>query len=255
MTYAGAEGELSFTVTPAADRVWAEWSHDTKIKEANDVTAFLAGPILGGLLRLRGVLSLHASVVHLRERAVLLIGERRAGKSTIAAALAQRGHAILSDDVAAVTPDTGAGWLVHAGYPRLRLRPDAFHATAPVDAGPVMTGQDKRYVALSSRPDARAWRFHRGPLPVSGVFELRRDPERVAPTVERVRGADRLALLLGHTRAALAPLDPAAQARELKALSRFGEDVKMSRVCYPNGLEHTAAICSAIVSEAPSASP
>jgi hypothetical protein len=254
VTYANTEGELSFTMSLAADHVWADWGHDTKVKEANDVTALLAGPILGGLLRLQGVLSLHASVVQVGESAVLLVGERGAGKSTIAGALAQRGHAIMSDDVAAVTHDAGA-WKVHSGYPRLRLRPDAFDAICPVDAGPVMTGTDKRYVALSSAPYARAWRFQSGSLPVSGVFELHRDPERAAPLVERVTGANRLALLLGHTRTAVAPMDPAMQARELEALHRFSDDVSMNRVSCPDGLEHTAAICSAIITEATSTRP
>lgn len=245
---------MSFTATPNGDHIWAEWSPNTRVKEANDVAAFLTGPILGGLLRLRGMLSLHASVVQLGERAVLLVGERGSGKSTIAAALAERGHAILSDDVAAVTRRDGH-WIVHAGYPRLRLRPDVFGAGGPADAGPVMTGQDKRYVALSSAPGAAAWRFRSRPLPVSGVVELRRDAEREGPTVEPVRGAGRLALLLRHTRAALGPMDPAAQARELDALNRFGAGVWIGRMSYPSGLQHAAGVCSAILDHATSPRP
>jgi hypothetical protein len=58
--------------------------------------------VLAFLLRLRGVLCLHAAVVVIGGRAVAIAGPPGAGKSTIAMALAHRGHAILTDDVAAV---------------------------------------------------------------------------------------------------------------------------------------------------------
>ena len=228
--------------------MWARWSDDAPVKLARDVVGLLAGPVLGGVLRLRGTISLHASVVEIASRAVVLVGHRGAGKSTLAAAMAQEGHPILSDDVAAVTED-GGHWVVEPGYPCLRLKTSAFETLdpAPPNAGLAISGLEKRYVALSDAPDARCWRFQPRPLPLGTILELRRDPEVAAPSFERVDGAERLTLLLDHRRTGLGDLDRAAQDRELRQLARLGTDVPVWRVSYPDRLEDLSATQALLV--------
>ena len=105
----------------------------------------LLGPGMAVLLHQRGFLVLHASAVEIAGRAVAFLGDSGSGKSTLAAALHARGHRLVADDVAAVRigPD---GPEVHAGFPQLKLWPDALSALG-CDAAPlerVEPGLDKR---------------------------------------------------------------------------------------------------------------
>jgi hypothetical protein len=60
-----------------------------------------------GSLRLRDdLIFFHASSISLGEQAILIVGNRKAGKSTTALALAARGHAILADSCACYSPST-----------------------------------------------------------------------------------------------------------------------------------------------------
>ena len=63
-----------------------------------DIAGFLAGlwPVL---LQQRGVMPLHAAAVRTTAGAVLLLGHSGHGKSSLAAALVERGYALLADDV------------------------------------------------------------------------------------------------------------------------------------------------------------
>ncbi len=63
-----------------------------------DIASLLVGLWIV-LLQQRGVVPLHAAAVRTTAGAVLLIGRSGEGKSTLAAALIERGHALLADDV------------------------------------------------------------------------------------------------------------------------------------------------------------
>ena len=63
-----------------------------------DIASLLAG-LWTVLLQQRGVVPLHAAAVRTTAGAVLLIGRSGDGKSSLAATLIERGHALLADDV------------------------------------------------------------------------------------------------------------------------------------------------------------
>jgi hypothetical protein len=67
-----------------------------------DLGIFAAGPMLGLLLHVRGRIVLQASAVAVAGGAVLFCGPTSAGKSTLAAALGQRGYPIICDDLCAI---------------------------------------------------------------------------------------------------------------------------------------------------------
>ena len=79
------------------------------------------------LLHQRGFLVLHASAVEIAGRAVAFLGDSGSGKSTLAAALHARGHRLVADDVVAVRIGR-QGPEVYAGFPQLKLWPDALTA-------------------------------------------------------------------------------------------------------------------------------
>jgi hypothetical protein len=91
---------------------------------------FISGIGLGLLLQQRGVFNLHASAVNIGGGAVAFIGAKFMGKSTTAASLHARGHALVTDDVLPIYIDPGTGaYHVKPGYPELKLWPDAVEAT------------------------------------------------------------------------------------------------------------------------------
>ena len=68
------------------ENLWATWAAASSSLE--DALTYLLGPVLGIVLRLRGLVCFHASAVALGDRAIALAGFPGAGKSTTAAAFA-----------------------------------------------------------------------------------------------------------------------------------------------------------------------
>jgi hypothetical protein len=256
LTYAGQNGALLFSIDAAGNSVWVNWLGESA-RSIGDAAALLLGPVLGGLLRLRGTVSLHACVVEISSRAIVLVGGKGAGKSTLAAGLAQRGEAVLSDDIAAIGERPAGTWLAEPGYPRLRLQPatiGALDAEGPAtsDAGAVLTLAEKRYLHLSTSNGARAWRFQPEPRPVGAVYELLRTPGLSSPFVTPIVGAERLTTLVRHLRLAPARLEASAQAGELARLGRLASAVPMRRLVIPDDLDDLPAVCNTLVLDAKS---
>ncbi len=110
-----------FEVSAGGARITASWPASITFQ---DVTSYFLGPVLGFVVRLRGTVCLHASAVLVDGAAVAFLGPSGAGKSSLCAYFAQRGAAVLTDDVLALRRG-GGGFHVLAGPARLRLWPDS----------------------------------------------------------------------------------------------------------------------------------
>jgi hypothetical protein len=241
---------LEFAIDRTGRRVWATWVRVPR-RKPDDLAALLVGGVLGVVLRLRGIVSLHGSVLEVGSRSVVLVGRWGAGKSTVAAAMAQQGNAVLSDDVAAIAERSAGTWLAQPGCPRLRLLPAAIDAlAAPVSEATVMTESDKRYVELRATDMPGPWRFQAEPRPLEAIYEPRRDANLSAPVVEPVAGAECLTTLVRHASGAQARLDPSVRADELARLGRLVASVPIRRVACPDDLSALPAVCQAIVDDA-----
>jgi hypothetical protein len=119
-----------------------------------NVRLFLLGSAFGLLIHQRRLLPLHANAVEIEGRIVAFMGESGVGKSTLAAWFADRGFALIADDVAVV--DFGSGQpMILPGLPRLRLWEQVIEATGrnPSDFALSFEGDptyDKRDVLLPS---------------------------------------------------------------------------------------------------------
>jgi hypothetical protein len=258
-TYEGRYMALEFVIHPNGREVWGAWSESAPVKSIDDVTSLLLGAVLAYVLRLRGTICLHACAVAVGSRSVVLLGDPGLGKSTAAAAMARRGHPVLSDDLAAVTyggggddGSDGASWTTQPGYPRLRLLSAAIDSFgAPGDHGPVISGLelDKRYLDLSAEDRAGPWRFQPEPLPLDAIYLLQRHPDFPAPAIDPIAGGDRLTTLLAYTSAPFAPLDQRRRAREFARLGQMASTVPVLRVRCPHGLERLPELCEAIAED------
>jgi len=83
---------------------------------------YVEGMMMATLLYQRGHFVLHAGVVRIGDTAVALLGHVGAGKSSSAAALHARGHAVVTDDNAAIT-FTADGAVVTPAFPYVKVFP------------------------------------------------------------------------------------------------------------------------------------
>jgi hypothetical protein len=88
----------------------------------------LLGAGLAVLLYQRGYLVLHASSIAIQGQVVAFLGEKGQGKSTLAATLFERGHALVADDAVPVDMRRSDGLTTVAGFPQFKLWPDAIAA-------------------------------------------------------------------------------------------------------------------------------
>lgn len=113
---------------------------------------FLLGPALAALLYQRGYALLHGTAVDFDGLRVAILGEAGTGKSTLGAALVQRGADLVADDLIAVSPKLET----HQAVPWIRLRVPAIQALGLEEAKfqPVRPGGKKFMMPVPfERPD------------------------------------------------------------------------------------------------------
>lgn len=119
------EARLSF---PGAGRFVIKSGHEILVEPEPGVDPallrlYIEGMMLAAALHQRGYFVMHSSVVKIAGQAVALIGPAGAGKSSTAAALHARGHAVVADDNAAIDQRAASPCVV-PGFPTLKLYPD-----------------------------------------------------------------------------------------------------------------------------------
>jgi hypothetical protein len=223
--------------------VWATWPGNLTLE---DTATYLLGPVLGLLLRLRGVTCLHASAVAFGDSAVAFVGSEGAGKSTTAAALAKRGHAILSDDVVALAESNGS-FKVHPAYPYLCLWPESVESLyGSAEALPQFSANyEKRCLSLGKQE----LQFAQQALPLAAIYvlgERRGDP---APLVEGLTPQKAFLALVANT-FATNTLDSGMRAREFEILARIAPTVPIRLLCAHQDAARLPALCDLLSKEA-----
>ena len=84
----------------------------------------ILGPGIGTLLLQKGHLVLHASAVNVEGRGVVFLGWGGDGKSTIAAAMNNRGHQFITDDVLSIIFSRNNEPVAIPSFPRVKLWDD-----------------------------------------------------------------------------------------------------------------------------------
>lgn len=228
-----------FWLDQKRETLWAMWPETLSLE---DTASYLLGPILGLLLRLRGVTCLHASVVAFDDRSVAFVGSQGAGKSTTAAAFAKDGQGVLSDDIAPLAEREGVFHVIPA-YPHLSLWPDSvkmlFGSTEALPR--FIPNWDKRRLDLGNQ----GTRFEGRPLPLGAIYilgERRPDP---APYLERMRPRSALLSLVADTYANKI-LDREMRASEFAVLGRLVTTIPIRQVHPHNDANRLEDLCRII---------
>jgi hypothetical protein len=133
----------------------------------DQVRPWIIGSAWGSLCYQRGLLLIHASAVMVDDAAVLFCGRAKGGKSTLAALLNMRGHALASDDLCHLDVPADGFPVVYPSTPSFKLWSDALGQLG--------------WSTEQAKPDhSRAGKFHITPSisnpvkpsPVHGIYLL-----------------------------------------------------------------------------------
>lgn len=229
-----------FAVDAAGTAIWAEWPASSSLE---DTATYLLGPILGFVLRLRGVICLHASALIVNHEVIALLGPAGAGKSTAAAEFARLGYPVMSDDVVPLHFGSD-GVIAQPGYPMLRLWPNAVESLygAP-DALPRLTPNwEKCYLDLN-----RGYRFQDQPQPLGAIYVLKeRSTDSKAPFLDWVSPREGLIELIKNTYNNYA-LEKSMRAREFEVLGSLIRQIEIRRVVPHADPRYLSKMCELIL--------
>ncbi len=199
------------------------------------VQVFLRGPVAAALLRARGYLVLHASAVALDGGATCFLGASGWGKSTLAALLHARGHALVSDDVAAI--DMAGSPRVLPGTPQLKLWPDTLASLGErAEALPRVHPQlEKRARAIERRHPAE-------PVPLRRLYVLAQAPSR---EIQPLAPQEALVELLRHSYGART-LQGVRREDHFRQCARLASQVPVRRLALPRDLAALPALAHLI---------
>jgi hypothetical protein len=184
---------------------------------------------------------LHASSAAIEGGLVAFTGPGGAGKSTLATALARRGHAIGADDALFVRARGGEVTAVPS-YPGVRLWDDSTRAVA---AGLPGAGRTE---PVAKQRFSTGLAFVSGEMPLTRVYVL--DPAPAGAIGFRPLSARDAAIELLRETYRLALDDRAAAAREFDALTAIAARVPCWRLSYPRRLDRSASLAAAVEAHA-----
>jgi hypothetical protein len=234
---------VEFWVDALGRQVWSTWPAN---RTPEDAAVYLLGPILGLVLRLRGVTCVHASAVAIDGQAIMLVGPGGAGKSTAAAAFAMSGFSVLSDDVSALTRD-GEVFVVQPGIAHVKLWPDTVERLYGTrDALPKLIPSnpawDKRYLRLTDS-------FEHSARPLGAVYVIgSRGAEQGAPVIAPLIPGQAFLALVANTYVNYL-LTPQMRAEEFNVLSWMTQHVPLRTVTPGAALDRIHLLTAAVAND------
>ena len=220
------------TIEPAAE------SHEDTIR------LFLLGSVLGALLHQRGQVILHGSAVETERGAVVFTGPSGVGKSTLAAALQQRGYRVLADDVCSITYDeTVCEAQVHPGLAHLKLWADA---AQQLDLSAVATRRVRpeleKYALPLSNP------FAQTPVRLYAVYSLS-DSNLGEWRIEAVAQLQKMEMLVANTYRQRFLVGLGMRQQHFQQITRIASQVRVYRVTRPAIGFCVAELCERLIAE------
>jgi hypothetical protein len=235
--------DTEFIIDQGGSKIWARWSDGFTLE---DTLAYLLGPIIGFVMRLRNRVVLHASAIAVDNQAIALFGLGGRGKSTTAAAFAKLGLPILTDDIVALVREKGK-LFVQPAYPRLRLWPESseilFGSRTALPA--ISSTWDKLYLDLNQEP----YQFQGQPLPLTAVYLLgERSDTQNAPFIEAVSPRDSIMDLVANSTINYVQ-DTQMRAREFETFGFIIDTLPVRRVTPHTDPSLLSKLCATILDD------
>jgi len=232
---------MEFCVSREGDRAW---SCGQETRTVEDIAGYFLGPVMGFLLKLRSVTCLHASAVVAGDSCIAFAGGSGTGKSTTAAAFAQRGFPVLSDDIVAVMEQDG-GFQAPAAQPYVCLWPESVEilfGSRDALPPPAVVG-DKHHFSVSP-PQRGEGTVKR---PISRIYFLGergvgQDFPRVAPLAPQEAFVELLANTYANRLA-----DDGMREREFKLLGRMAASLPVRRIHAHENPSRLSELCDVVL--------
>jgi hypothetical protein len=186
---------------PGGGRFWVERGEHVVVEAGpgDEPAPWLHGTVGAFVLAQQGRFALHANVVEVDGRGIVIFGRRRAGKSTTSMALASAGHRLVTDDVA--TLDVNGAGVTHppAGRP-VHIHPQTAERLGISLAGGVPVAGDPTKLALPNPAGP--------PVEIASIVLLAAGPRGSALTLDHLEPTRSAMVLHRHTyrRGVVAPL-------------------------------------------------
>lgn len=199
----------------------------------------ILGPVLAVALHMRNKFLLHGSAVVHDTRAYGFIGDKGAGKSTLAAMLLKNPDIdFLTDDLFVIDENLD----VLRGYSQMKLSEDAMqyadHGLGRVRPPPIEEFPKKQFLLNSTQPNL--------PLPIGGIFELRRANDT---HIENLSLQEALRVLLRFSyisRFVNRELDDTEKRKLFEFTARIAASGKVKRLYVPDDISRLDQVVSAL---------
>lgn len=235
-------GMLQAVIAPDKATVWM--IHDAQEPESN-LDSYFIGTVLGCLLRLKGIVCLHASAVNIGDQAVIFLGRKKSGKSTTAAAFAKLGYKVLSDDISPISIKNDR-FYIQPGYPKVRLRPKSLAVIHPDSV------KDMEFVSVYSHRDSRysdiESSFWDTPLPLGAIYVMGETVEVDGiPFIQEI-AAERVIHLHANTFGSFV-VSPEERKQEFELLSRLATAVPVRLLHFGRNVQLVNLQCEAVIND------
>ena len=237
--------QIEFLINQSGTQLQANYTSQTN---KHDILPSLLGPVMAILLRVRGVTTLHAGVIAVEDSAVAFIGDKGAGKSSLLLSFAKKGVPILCDDIAALDEVDGR-FFIRPAYARLRAWEDSIAALTdlhPEQLEKVHSLDKKRWINLSSDPNANQFRFQPKSLPLKAVFYLSPRQPDIPIAIQTLPPAERLFMLPRHAFVDRI-LDKSMRARDFERMTRIAQSIPILQLNRPDDLSTLPDVCQKII--------
>jgi hypothetical protein len=192
--------------------------------DPQSVRLYLLGSAIGAIMHQREQLVLHGNAIRFGDQCVVFAGNSGNGKSTLAAALYQEGHEVLSDDLAVIDRE----FRVQPSYPQLKLWQDTARKLE------LDTTQLKR---IRLQVEKYAYPLTTGfcttPLPIAALYILHTHNDNDFK-VERIKGMEKFTPLKNHTYRSRVLDGLGLEAAHLRACGELVKRIQLTHLTRPN---------------------
>jgi len=221
------------------------------LPDGTDATHYLFGIGLALWFELQGIPCIHGNSLAIENQAIALLGASQSGKSTLTAALLQKGFSFLTDDLI-VPRQTNKGWHIHPAPSPLRMWPASIQHFLPdiniASLKQVHASIEKRLVPIEATQLGKVCQKHKT---LKRIYLLDRDcaGKNKSIYISTLRPADALIALIANSISGgiLRPLG--VEQSRIDMLTRLIKEVPVKRIHYPNGYQHLDEVKNSIAAD------